>query len=230
MRRTSSVLALIAALTVGRPAFAQAPATPAASGSSATNRPIVNLWYVGGALGAGVVESVSVSGNVEAGMRIWKNLDLFVEGGYLGDLTTRRENDHAANIGAILQAQQGGTVTTSVRVPTTFATFGARWVFESTSRYRPYVLFTVGGASVDTKPKFVLNGADVTSTLGNFGVTLGADLQGSYRPMTFGGGVGVLVPLGTKWYADGSIRLTSVNTQTQKTNQTRISVGVGRRF
>jgi hypothetical protein len=230
MRRTSSVLALLAALTVTRPAWAQAPTSPGAAGTSATNRPIVNLWYVGGAVGVGIVDKVGVSGNVEAGVRVWKNLDLLLEGGYAGNLVTRRELDRAGDIGNILATAQSAPVSTNVRVPSSYAAIGARWVFESNGRYRPYVLLSVGGASIDIKPSFVLNGADVTGSLGNFGITLGSDLHGSYRPMAVGGGVGVLVPLGTRWYADGSIRILSVNTEAQRTNLSRITVGVGRRF
>jgi hypothetical protein len=80
------------------------------------------------------------------------------------------------------------------------------------------------------KPKFTLNGADVTGSIGNFGVTLGSDLTGSYRPSAIGGGVGVLTPFGRRWYFDGSIRLLSVNTVGQRTNLSRITVGMGRRF
>jgi hypothetical protein len=191
---------------------------------------MVNLWYIGGATGVAVVDSASAEGNVEVGMRIWKNLDVLIEGGYAGNLATRREADHAGTIAAILQAAQGSPVTSSIRVPSRYAALGARWVFESTSRYRPYVLLSVGGASVNLKPKFVLNGADVTGTISNFGITLGSDLTGSYRPSALGGGVGLLMPLGARWYFDGSIRLLSINTAVQRTNLSRVSFGVGRRF
>ena len=92
------------------------------------------------------------------------------------------------------------------------------------------MLLSVGGASVSLKPKFVLNGVDVTGSLATFGVTLGSDLTGSYRPSAVGGGVGVLMPLGRPWYLDGSIRILSVNTAGQRTNLSRLTVGIGRRF
>jgi hypothetical protein len=230
-RRVLSLLVLICVFGIVSPAWAQTPAPPSSSANSpSTAAPMVNLWYIGGATGVGVVDSASAEGNVEVGMRIWKNLDLLIEGGYAGNLATRREADHAGTIAAILQAAQGSTVTSSVRVPSSYAAFGARWVFESTSRYRPYVLVSIGGASVNLKPKFVLNGADVTGSLTNFGITLGSDLTGSYRPSAVGGGVGLLMPLGRQWYFDGSIRLLSINTDLQRTNLSRISFGVGRRF
>lgn len=230
-RRVPSLLVLISVFGVVSPAWAQTPTPPSGSASSPTTAaPMVNLWYIGGAAGAGVVDTFSGEGNVEVGMRIWKNLDVLIEGGYAGNLATRRESDHAGTIAAILQASQGSPVTSSVRVPSRYAAFGARWVFESTSRYRPYVLLSVGGASVSLKPKFVLNGADVTGSLSNFGITLGSDLTGSYRPSALGGGVGLLMPLGRQWYFDGSIRLLSINTAVQRTNLSRISFGVGRRF
>jgi hypothetical protein len=230
-RRVPFLLALISVLGIALPATAQTPAPPSGSTTNtSTPAPIVNLWYIGGATGVGVVDSASAEGNIEAGMRIWKNLDLLIEGGYAGNLATRREEDHAATIAGLIQATQGSPVTSSLRVPSSYAAFGARWVFESTGRYRPYVLLSVGGASVNLKPKFVLNGADVTGSLSNFGITLGSDLSGSYRPSAVGGGVGILMPLGRKWYFDGSIRLLSVNTAVQRTNLSRLSFGMGRRF
>jgi hypothetical protein len=225
------VLVLISVFGIASPAAAQTPAPPSGSASTpSTAAPIVNLWYVGGAAGVSVVDSASAEGNIEVGMRIWKNLDLLVEGGYAGNLATRREEDHAATIASLLQAAQGSAATSSVRVPSSYVAFGARWVFESTSRYRPYVLLSVGGASVNLKPKFLLNGADVTGSLNTFGITLGSDLTGSYRPSAVGGGVGLLMPLGRHWYFDGSIRLLSINTVIQRTNLSRVSFGIGRRF
>ncbi len=230
-RRLLSVLVLVSVVGSASRAWAQAPTPPSSSASNpSAAAPIVNLWYIGGATGVGIVDTASAEGNVEAGMRIWKNLDVLLEAGYAGNLATRREADHAGTIAAILQAAQGSAVTSSVSVPSKYAAFGARWVFESTGRYRPYVLLSVGGASVDIKPKFVLNGADVTGSLSNFGITLGSDLTGSDRPSAVGGGVGLLMPLGRQWYFDGSIRLLSVNTVGQRTNLSRVAIGVGRRF
>ena len=230
-RRVPFLFVVIAVFGIASPTWAQTPAPPSGSATSpSTAGPIVNLWYVGGATGVGVVDSASAEGNIEAGMRVWKNLDVFIEGGYAGNLATRRELDHAGTIAAILQASQGTAASSSVRVPSSYATIGARWVFESTSRYRPYVLLSVGGASVNLKPKFVLNGADVTGSLNSFGITLGSDLTGSYRPSAIGGGVGMLMPLGPRWYFDGSIRILSINTVDQRTNVSRLSFGVGRRF
>jgi len=230
-RRVPSLLVLISVFGIAAPGWAQTAAPPSGSATSpSTAGPIVNLWYIGGATGVGVVDSASAEGNVEVGMRIWKNLDVLLEGGYAGNLATRRETDHAGTLAAILQASQGVAVSSSVRVPSSYAVFGARWVFESTSRYRPYVLLSVGGASVNLRPKFVLNGADVTGSLSTFGITLGSDLTGSYRPSAVGGGVGLLMPLGPKWYFDGSIRLLSINTAVQRTNLSRLSFGMGRRF
>lgn len=230
-RRLLSVLVLTSIVGGASAARAQTPAAPASPASNqSTAAPIVNLWYIGGAVGAGIVDTVSPEGNVEVGMRVWKNLDLMIEGGYAGDLATRLEKDHANTIAGVLQASQGASASASVSVPSSYAAFGARWVFESPGRYRPYVLFSIGGASVDIKPKFVLNGADVTGSIGSFGVTLGSDLTGSYRPLAVGGGVGLLMPFGPRWYFDGSIRLLSVSTVGQRTNLSRITVGMGRRF
>ena len=107
-RRLVPVLVLLAAVGTASAARAQAPTpAPNATQNAAAAAPIVNVWYVGGAVGAGIVDSASVTGNVEAGFRIWKNLDLLVEGGYAGNLATRRELDRAGTIAASVQATQG---------------------------------------------------------------------------------------------------------------------------
>ena len=88
---------------------------------------------------------------------------------------------------------------------------------------------TVGGASVNFKPKFEQGGTDITGNLPQLGVTLGQDLQGKYRPSAIGGGVGVVMPFG-QWYADVGLRFTSINTTGQRSNLTRLLFGFGRRF
>lgn len=229
-RRVLGVFGLICVLAAPS-ALAQTPAAgQGGTGTTPNSAPIVHHWYVGGAAGASLVDSASGTGSVEAGMRIWKNLDVLVEGGYAGNLATRREIDRAGTIGAFLTASLGSPVSSTVSVPSSYFAFGARWVLESTSRYRPYGLLSVGGAAVDLKPKFVQNGADITGSIGNFGVTLGSDISGKYRPLAIGGGVGVLVPLGPRWNVDGSVRILSINTVSQRTNLIRVIVGIDRRF
>jgi hypothetical protein len=230
-RRLLSLCVLSCVVALATPAWAQAPTAPATTASGqATNAPMVNVWYVGGATGVGVVDSPSVLGSVEGGFRIWKHLDIVGEVGYAGNLATRRELDRASAIGNIIQSQQGSPVTTGIRVPTSYGVIGGRWVFESPGRFRPYLVLAVGGASVKLKPKFTLNGADVTGSLSNFGVTLGSDLQGTYRPLASDGGGGMLVPLGSRWDGAGSLRRLRVDTTGQATNSIRSILGVGRLF
>jgi hypothetical protein len=127
MTRRLSVLVLISVVGSASAAWAQTPAAPASpAGNQSNAAPIVNLWYIGGSLGVGIVDTVSPEGNIEVGMRVWKNLDLMIEGGYAGDLATRAEKDHAGTIAGVLQASQGGTATGSVSVPSSYAAFGAR--------------------------------------------------------------------------------------------------------
>jgi hypothetical protein len=222
-------------LTLSASAWAQTPkpaptATTPNPTVTSTSGPMVNMWYIGGGGGLGIVENASGTGGVEVGFRVWHHLDLLLEGGYAGDLATRSQRDKAAALGATLQTSQGPAVVTSVSVPSSYVAFGARWVFESQGRYRPYVLLSAGGVAVNVKSTFVLNGADVTSTLPTFGVTLGSDLAGKYRPAAIGAGVGILRPLGPKWYVDGSIRLLNIATTDQRTNLARLTILVGRRF
>jgi hypothetical protein len=211
----------------GTPQKSQGNQTPV---TSTTTAPTINEWYYGGAIGVGIVDSASFVANGEAGYRVWKTLDALIEGGYTGNLATAANKNKANNIAAALQASQGQPATASLTVPTGHLMFGTRWVFESRGRYRPYLLVAIGGASVHNHSKFTLGGADVTDQLPSFGITLGSDLSGSYRPFAVEFGGGVLMPYHKKWFFDGSIRIMNVDTVNQHTNSTRILFGGGRRF
>lgn len=230
-----SVLVVSAAVGFAPPTWAQTPTPPPSpTTSQSPGAPSVNLWYVGGTGGVGDVDRVSGFGGGEAGFRIWKHLDVLAEAGYTSNLVTRRELAKASAVAGLIQSSQGGSVGSGVTVPTAYAAIGARWVFESISykQFRPYVLLSAGGAEVNLKPTFSQNGANVTGSLPNFGITLGSDLSGKYRPFAFGGGLGAMRPCPwlNGWNLDVSVRFLSINTVGQKTNWTRLSFGIVRRF
>lgn len=230
-----SALVLNCAVGLACPAWAQTPTTPPTpTTNQPTGAPTVNLWYVGGTGGVGAVDHVSGVGGAEGGFRIWKHLDILVEAGYSGNLVTRRELSKASAVAGLIQASQGGSIGSRVTVPTAYGMVGARWVFETISyaQFRPYALLSAGGAEVDLKPTFSQNGTNVTGSLPNFGITLGSDLSGRYRPFAWGGAVGALRPCPwlNDWNLDVSVRFLSINTVGQKTNWTRLSFGLMHRF
>src|SRR5215831_10479965 len=141
--------AALAIAVCAAPAAAQTPVTPAAPASATSGGPVVNLGYAGFITG---VESVHNTGHVfggEAGARVWKHLDIIVEGGSFGDVVTQSQLDVATPLTNYLQQTQGQTASSTVKMPASYFGVGARWVFEDIALgglARPYATFTVGGA------------------------------------------------------------------------------------
>lgn len=230
MMRRLTVLGVFCVLTLPSLALAQTTAKPSPQVTvSQTSAPTINEWYIGGHMGVGIVDGASFVVNAEAGYRVWKHLDLLMEGGYSGDLATHAGKDKAAAIATVLQNLSGQPASSSLTIPSGYLTIGGRWVFEARGKYRPYALVTIGGAYVNVKSKFTVGGQDVTGSLGDAGITLGNDLTGSYRPFAVDFGFGVLRPWG-HWVFDGSVRIMNVATNDNHTNLTRVLVGMARRF
>lgn len=225
MKRVICAVGMATALLVAVPAMAQTAAAPAA----AANGPAVNMWYLGGLAGIGTVQNVGALAGAEAGFRVYHNVDLIVEGGWAADAVTRRRTDLAGVVSSYLQAATGKTATSEVKAPTTYGLAGVRYVMDASNSLHPYLLGEVGRASVEFKPTFSLAGADVTSTLGTYGVVLGQDLVSTEAKMAFGAGVGLWYTKG-QWYADLGVRLLSIQTSSQSTNMTRAHLGFGVRF
>jgi hypothetical protein len=216
----SAVLA--ASVAMAAPAAAQ---TTAAGSPSA---PIVNLWYVGANTGTAVVDKFGGVAGVEAGIRVWRNLDVVAEGVWITNAVNARQRDSAAVIARYLEQTQNAGVSGSVKVPAFYGGIGGRWVFEQTGRFRPYVLVTVGGAHTNIKPSFSLGGANVTGALGQYGVTLGRDLIGKYNDPAVGGGFGMLMAY-HRWYFDVGARLIHIGGD-NRSNASRLVLGGGYRF
>ena len=83
----------------------------------------------------------------------------------------------------------------------------------------------MGMANMVSKPAFTLNGADVTTSLATYGVTLGSDLTGDVSKLGITGGFGVQADK-TKFVIDAGVRLISIQTDGQKTNALRGHLGV----
>ncbi len=220
--------ALAGALTlVPLSAAAQTP-TPSSPPAAS---PSVNLFYIGGTAGLGIVEHVGGAFGVEGGARVWKNLDLVGELTWMTDVVRGSTVDQANIIAGALEATQGQPASSSVKVPAFYAGLGARWVFENVSfaNFRPYVIVTFGGTHTDIQSTFTLGGADVTNSLPQYGVTLGSDLTGKSNDFTVSPGVGLVRAFGS-FYGDVGVRLVSIATSGQQTNVTRVVFGGGYKF
>jgi hypothetical protein len=203
--------------------------------------PVINLWYGGLVTG---VEAVHKSGSVagaEAGARVWRHLDAFLEGGSFADVVPQRQLDAATPLTNYLQANYGQAAASTVKMPAVYGGIGARWVFENVDlgqyipriplrvQIRPYAQFSVGGARVKRQPTFTLAGSDITGSLKQYGVTLGADMTATERRAAVTGGFGVLVPY-RMFYIDVGYRITGIKTSGQSINVNRLHIGVGARF
>ncbi|MEO8482599.1 MAG: hypothetical protein ABI634_10345 [Acidobacteriota bacterium] len=224
MRRVFAASVMVMAALWAGPATAQnAPASSVPSG------PLVNSWYVGLNTGAAVVEKFGGVVAVEGGMRFRRNLDIIGEIGWAQNSVSARQLDKISTLARSLASSQGATASGTLKAPVTFSGIGARWVLENSGRFRPYFLVTVGGAKVNLKPTLTLNGANITSTADQYGVTLGQDVIGKANHFASEGGIGVVSGIGTSWYVDLGARLLSINAD-QRVNVARIVIGGGYRF
>lgn len=227
MIRTFRFVAAMASVLWAVPAMAQGPS----ASSAGSTEPTINFAYVGGNIGVAVVEKASAAGGVDAGTRVWRNLDAIGELTWAGNVVTGRQTSRASNLAGAIGATQGAQGEGSIKASGLYLGLGARWVLEGIQfkGFRPYVLGTVGGARVALKPTFTLGGTNITDTIAQYGVTLGKDLAGTYWHDAFTAGVGMVMGR-NDWYFDGSLRLTSAGGADQRTNVARLAFGGGRRF
>jgi hypothetical protein len=221
MKQVLRAMCVLAVLAVAVPVWAQQPA--------ATPSPSVDSWYAGVNTGVGVVEKFGGVFGAEAGVRVWKNLDLVGELFWSGNVVTRRQLDNIELLAAHLQSTRGGSATGTLKVPAFYGGVGGRWVFEQDAMLRPYVILTLGGASTDLKPTLTLQGTDITDTASQYGLTLGSDVIGKSSSFATEFGLGVLWNRDA-WYADAGARLLSIATEGQRTNVARLVLGGGYRF
>jgi hypothetical protein len=123
-------------------------------------------------------------------------------------------------------------------MPAVYGGVGARWVFENVDlgrwvplhvQLKPYAQFSVGAARVKREPTFTLAGSDITNSLGQYGVRLGADLTATERRAAVTGGFGVLVPY-RMLYFDVGYKLTGIKTPGEAIKVVRLHIGIGARF
>lgn len=223
MRRLFLAAAFTGAVFCAAHAAAQTPAAtpvPAPAGLQ---------WFVGGIGGAGSVQTVFGVVGAELGVALNDKIAVFGEGLWMGNVVTRRRLALADTVAAYLQTSQGKAATGDVVAPATYGGGGVRVLLARQQGAEIYGTFSVGAAHVALQPVFTLGGADVTTSLAQYGVTLGRDLSHEVTVAAFGGGAGVRIPRG-RWYLDGGLRVTSIRTADQPTNALRAIVTVGMTF
>jgi opacity protein-like surface antigen len=233
MKCVVGVFGLIIALA---PVAAQGQ-TPPAGAPQVPPAPVVrkaepaapgNRWYLGVLSG---VEHVARTGPIaggEFGVRLRKNLQAAVEFGWFKDVVTQSRIDEVQSFTTYLQQTQGLPASGDIDAPAWFGMAGLRYIRESSTGIRPYIMASAGVARVEFRPTFILDDRNVTTNVGQYGVTLGRDLLGPGYHLAYSGGAGVIV--GARWYLDLGVRLTRINTPDHATDVRRVSVGIGRRF
>jgi opacity protein-like surface antigen len=210
---------LVGAIALGGVAEAQTPA--------AANDP-----------GKGYVEVVAASafGNVtsqsygaEIGVTVAPMLQLFVDGGQVRDVATADISTSAQLIAGAL-AQSYANVGFSVKEPVTFFGAGARFLIPPVGRAQPYVTVGVGAAKVKQDVKFTIAGSDVTSSIDQYGVTLGTDLKGDFTKPMITAGAGVAVTVWKQMIVDLQIRYGRILAEDGGINVTRAGLGIGFKF
>lgn len=232
MKAKTSVMTLALLLLAALPAAAQTPpATPPAPQAAPVRKAEpepTSKWYLGVLSGVQQVERSAPLAGGEFGIRLRRNLQVVVEGGWLKDVVTASRINEVNGFATYLQQTQGQPASGHIDAPAWFGLAGLRWAYENKSGIRPYVLANAGMARVEFRPALVLEGRDVTTSLSLLGVTLGRDLLGPGNYFAYGGGAGLV--FGDKWYLDLGARWTRINTIDHATDVKRLSIGMGRRF
>ena len=216
IRFARSAMAFVAICTLGGSAAQAQTASPAGSSSEGTFSADV---FAAATFGH---TSASAFGG-EIGYRFTDALEVFVEGGHMGNVTTA---DAEARASVIATALNG---TANVVQKANFGDVGVKYRVMRSGMWRPYVVVGVGVASVKTSTSLTSNRADVT-------FALGADLDSHVtKPLIVVGG-GVQVPFMQRFFGDVSYRYGQILAKTgtiedDKSIPTqRIQVGVGVRF
>lgn len=194
-----------AMLTTAVPAGAQTVAAPD------------TIWFIGATGGASAVQNVGGLYGIELGTRVTPKLDLFGDGYGVTDTATRRRIETAQNVAAIIGISQGATASATLSAPAGVFVGGLRYTIHQGGNLRIFVQGEGGIARVTFQPAFILGGVDITNSISQFGVTLGADLAGTTTKPAFGGGIGVAVRRGA-WDIGAQFGVISIKTPSQSSN------------
>lgn len=218
MKRVLEVTLAVGAVLsgAGQTAFAQAPAAPV----------VASPWSATVYAGAGSVERVGGLAGAQVSRRITASVDATVRSEWIQDTVSRRRVSMATTLAAFTASSRNVTMVGDVSAPAWVAMAGVQWRARD-DRWTPVVAVDAGMAHVTFRPAFSVAGADVTTQLESYGITLGKDLTGSSVNAAFGVGAGVLIP-GDRLNLDARLRLQQFATPAESTRV--LSLTVGARF
>jgi opacity protein-like surface antigen len=202
----------------------------AATAQTATPAGEPERGYVQAVVQSAFGNVTSQSYGAEAGVTIRPNLQVFVEGGMVRDVSTSALGSGAQLIAGFLSQSQAN-VAFRVKEPVTFGAAGVKLIIPMDSRLRPYVLGGAGLASVKQDVAFTVGGTDVTSNLPTqYGVQLGSDLSGSFTKPMIVAGAGAMWPVWQQLVVDVQFRFGRILAEDGGINVSRAGIGVGMRF
>jgi len=217
---------LIALVLVGVAANAFAQATASRPAASASGDP---KWSAAVQVGGTFGNQTSAAFGGEVSYALTDNIEVFVEGGRMTNVTNDAMKQAATVVDTYLNTLGKGTASHSMTAPANYGGVGVRYVIMKGS-FQPYVAGSVGMANLELKPTFILNGVDITSTIGNYGVWLGKDVDGKYNKVMFTGGLGVQWKATDKIFVDLGVRGGRINAEINPVTVVRGYLGVGYRF
>ena len=185
-------------------------------------------FYAGVSLGATFGHKSSGSVGFEAGGMFGGPLGVFVEAGRMMNVGTESLDARAQTIANAV----GATASASYKV--NYFAIGVRVAPDFALRARPYMVLGGGVAQVTAETALAVNGTTVPPE--TLGVQFGSDLNGSERKGYFTIGGGVMYPLMTRLFVDGSYRYghigakTSVIENDQGINTNRLQIVIGAKF
>jgi opacity protein-like surface antigen len=220
-----AIVSLLGALYLGAASARAQTATPAGS-----DRQVYVELTAGPTLGH--KSDASIGG--EFGWRLGSSLDLFFEGGHVGNAATTDFEARGIKI-ANSVSTTANSVTANAFERVNYFDVGVRYRFTATPRVHPYVAAGFGVGRVTTLTDFALNGTTVPAE--SLGIQLGGDLSGTFRRPFGMFGLGTNIDFDNRYFADVSYRYgrvsgqaTDSETELEAVPTQRIQFGVGIRF
>ena len=186
--------------------------------------------YIEGVAQSSFGSVTSQSFGAEGGFLVAPKLVVFGEFGFVRDAAPSEVGVAAQAIAGYLTAVQSASVTYSVRQPVTFGVAGIKYLIPYDERIQPYVLGGFGLARYTRDVSFIVGGTDVTTTLSQYGVTLGSDLAGSTTSPMLSAGGGVAWTVKPPFVVDFQFRYGRIFAEDTGINLSRAGIGLGIRF
>jgi opacity protein-like surface antigen len=186
--------------------------------------------YVEGVVQSAFGNVTSQSYGAELGVTLMPHLQVFAEGGMVGDVATPEIGAAAQAIAGFLSQTQAN-VQFRVKQPVAFGAAGLKYVVPTAGPLRPYVMGGGGIARVKQDVTFTVGGSDVTPNLASqFGVQLGTDLSGTFTKPMIVAGAGLTWPAWQRLVVDVQYRYGRIFAEDNAIAVSRAGIGLGVRF